>query len=161
MSNFPSAMSSFCAHPSLWPMRRVSAIAHLFVLIPCGVWMGGHFCPSLVFLPAFLFPFPVLCLSGSVLLFPSSKRTLYLSSELLLFTIALGSRPALGERDVSTLHLIPLFTAPVPSSILFRRAWFITQSFLDLLWEQLIKATLCLGCSCLPRLYFWLSFFYF
>lgn len=73
------------------PVRRVSAIApslHIDSLWRLGEWT---LLPQPCFLPAFLFPFPMLCLSGSVLLFPSSERTLYLSSQRLLFTIALGS----------------------------------------------------------------------
>lgn len=84
-------LPSVLIHPSLWPVRRVSAIApslHIDSLWRLGEWT---LLPQPSFLPAFLFPFPMLCLSGPVLLFPSSECTLYLSSQRLLFTIALGS----------------------------------------------------------------------
>lgn len=82
--------------------------------------MGGHFCPSLVFLPAFPFPsqYSVFHVQCSYFLLKSYLIPLFR-------TLALYHRSwqqaCLGERDLSMLHLIPPSTAPAPSSILFRR----------------------------------------
>lgn len=116
---------------------------------------GWTLLPQPSFSACLSLPFPMLCLSCPVLLFPFSNRTLYLSSELLPFTIALGSRPALmsGIYVCSTSFLLQQLLLHLPFSS--------GESFLDLHWEQLIKATLCPGCSCLARLCFWLSSFCF
>lgn len=68
----PSAMSSFCAHPSLaLPVRRVSAIAPSLRMDSLWRLDEWTLLPQPSSLPVFLFPFPMLCLSGPVLLFPS------------------------------------------------------------------------------------------
>lgn len=70
-SLLPPCLPSVLTHPSLWPVRRVSAIAPSLRMDSLWRLDEWTLLPQPSSLPVFLFPFPMLCLSGPVLLFPS------------------------------------------------------------------------------------------